>query len=53
MPKRRDPTLMESLQKEAVRESQLKTKVGKSLSPKKGLKRGLREKGMGRRGHPY
>lgn len=56
MPKRRDPTLMESLQRQDKLESQLKAKSGKNLSPQQGVKRGLRPKrpeGMSRRGHPY
>lgn len=56
MPKRRDPTLMETLQREDIRESQLKKKVSKGVSSKTGLKNGLKPavpEGKGRRGHPY
>lgn len=59
MPKRRDPTLMEKLQREDIRESQLKKQVGKNLSPQQGLKRGLKPSAKGpedkvrRRGFPY
>ncbi len=54
MPKR-EPTRMESLQRQDIRESQLKGKVGKKLAPGKGVKEGLKPKpeGLGRRGHPY
>lgn len=54
MPKKRDPTLMEKLQREDVRESQLRASARKNVSPKPGVKRGLKgPQGMGKRGLPY
>jgi len=57
MPKKRDPTLMETLQREDVRESQLRSSTHKNVSPKSGLKRGLKRtkhpQGLGKRGLPY
>lgn len=57
MPKKRDPTLMENLQREDVRESQLRLSTHKNVSAKTGLKRGLKRpkhpQGMGKRGLPY
>jgi hypothetical protein len=55
MPKKRDPTLMETLQREDVRESRLRSSTRKNLSPSQGLKKGLKPKGpegMGKRGLP-
>lgn len=57
MPKKRDPTLMENLQREDVRESQLRSSTHNNVSAKSGLKRGLKRlkkpAGMGKRGLPY
>jgi hypothetical protein len=52
MPKKRDPTLMETLQREDVRESQLRSSTKKRLSPKQGLKKALKAQGLGQRGLP-
>lgn len=50
---KRDPTPKQDLLRQDIRESLPKTKVGKNLSPEKGLKSGLKPEGMGRRGRPY
>ncbi len=52
---KRDPTRMQDLQRQDIRESQLKGKVGKKLAPGKGVKEGLKPKpeGTGRHGNPY
>lgn len=55
MPKKRDPTLMESLQRQDLKETQLKAAASKNLSPATGLKKGLRitqPDVSGRRGLP-
>lgn len=55
MPKKRDPTFMESLQREDRIKSQLQTETKKNLSPKEGMKKGLKPttpEGLGRRGLP-
>ena len=55
MPKRRDPTLMESLQREDARQSQLRASAGQNLSPSQGVQKGLKPttpEGMIKRGLP-
>lgn len=44
MPKKRDPTMMEKLQRADVRESQLRSSTRKNLSPNHGLKQGLKSR---------
>lgn len=56
MPKHRDPTLMEKLQREdRIQESRLRSSAKKNLSPKQGLKKAVKipnPEGMGQRGLP-